>query len=87
MKGKHHKQERGSIMENTEIVNYLSYLVKSYDRVTKVIAQTRQTGMAYGLLVDDADDDCDLLLKGKGKEVGMLKQGTGCCGRRHGCIR
>jgi len=59
-------------MENTEIVKRLSYLVKSYERITKVIAQTRQTGLAYGTLVEDADDDVDLILKGNGKEVGML---------------
>lgn len=59
-------------MENTEIVKRLSYLVKSYERITKVIAQTKQTGLAYGILVEDAEDDVDLILKGNGKEVGML---------------
>ncbi len=58
------------MIENTEIVQYLNYLVKTYDGVTKLIASTRQRLLSLPGI--DKDEECENLLKGEGKAEGLL---------------
>ena len=57
-------------MENEQVIQYLNFLVKTYNGVTRLIASTRQRLISLPGAVEDTD--CDTLLKGDGKAEGLL---------------
>jgi hypothetical protein len=57
-------------MKKNEIVHYLNFLVKQYDGITQLIAQTKQR--IQSLPGQEDDVSCDTMLKGDGKFEGLL---------------
>lgn len=57
-------------MMNTEIVQYMNFLVRQYDGITQLIAKTKQR--ICSLPGQDDDYTCDTVLKGDGKSEGLL---------------
>lgn len=57
-------------MMNEQVIQYMNYLVRTYDSVTQVVAATHQRLRSLPGAEEDAD--CDTLLKGDGKAAGLL---------------
>lgn len=58
-------------MTSEKEVGYLNYLLRTYESVTKVIAETKQRLLALPG-EDKPDDDTESILKGEGKAEGLL---------------
>lgn len=56
-------------MDNMMVVNYLNYLVKTYDGVTQLIVSTKQRLQTLPGI--EKDTNCDTLLKGQDKLEGL----------------